>query len=828
MRMMMNKGFCGILATVGLLSLGSCVTDDSIRVYTEEEKIQNAIAVLEIDSIDSNQDWRMTAQAKAQITIAGNYGETYAVTIYSNDPLADGMGYVLAEGEVESGGTFEASFEYPSADSRLMVGVADHNGYTTYRYVPVVDSLMTAVIGETAEARSSARSMAAPSVPHLSNIPDQAYVNTYLEGAVEPNDANIYANYKAWVDGEEGHYALGEFTVNDWELQGDDKTWWVDNIQKFTWWQFDSYGVSSREEAWEIVKQRCIESGRSSWLKWVDATEGHWVYGDNYVDHFKITGTWDKAINVVATEGLTNGVPNHCERTVVVTGTWNLNDNNQRVGSRGLIIVANGGKLNIPKDRQLELVNQARLVVMPGGTVSGDGQILVTNGNEAGYENYNGGTINVGVFNNNFGKFYNYNKFQANEYRAGGQESNFYNHGIVNIDHSAVYNNDWYTEKNAPNARIFNACQWYCKNDMSARNIEMTAGSYMYVGRELVMSTSADGTSDPTYVSLASGALLCAGWLNNNGTSWIGPTSGLAVVEFDKIKYLNWDGDGPLTGGYFANNIAVSVENKTNDCMGRTEENAYQAFQKYVANGLGSNGNTTMVGNGGVVMVKQGKANITIPGSNEFVRGEKGCCPGYVGTPQEEAENRPSVWSYAFEDSPIGDYDMNDVVLKVSYHYDEKTKKVDKNMLDVTLCCTGAALSLKAYLGNQVLFGNKEVHDFLGQKAGMLINTGIKPDVEVATTYIKTPANFSFADADFWIDSPAVVGGVHIAKKGQDPHGIVIPSDWDWPLEYVCIKMAYPNFVEFAKDASTTDETVKGWYKKTATNPVADKVYRVE
>ena len=262
--------------------------------------------------------------------------------------------------------------------------------------------------------------------------------------------------------------------------------------------------------------------------------------------------------------------------------------------------------------------------------------------------------------------------------------------------------------------------------------------------------------------------------------------------------------------------------------MGRTEENAYQAFQKYVANGLGSNGNTTMVGNGGVVMVKQGKANITIPGSNEFVRGEKGCCPGYVGTPQEEAENRPSVWSYAFEDSPIGDYDMNDVVLKVSYHYDEKTKKVDKNMLDVTLCCTGAALSLKAYLGNQVLFGNKEVHDFLGQKAGMLINTGIKPDVEVATTYIKTPANFSFADADFWIDSPAVVGGVHIAKKGQDPHGIVIPSDWDWPLEYVCIKMAYPNFVEFAKDASTTDETVKGWYKKTATNPVADKVYRVE
>ena len=823
---MMKKCFVAALATVGFMLLNGCSTDDGVRVYTEEEKLKNAAALLEIDSIDPNQDWRMTAQASAQITVSGDYGETYAVTIYSNDPLADGMGYVLAEGEIESGATFEASFEYPSADSRLMVGVADHNGYTTYRYVPVVDGVMKTTIGEEAEARSL-RSMAAPSVPHLSSIPDQAYVNTYLQNAQEPNDANIYANYKAWVEAEPGHYAIGEFTVNDWELQGNDKQFWVDNVQQFTWWNFSYYGVSTREAAWEIVVQRCVNGGHSSWLKWVDGIEGHWNYGDNYVDHFKITSTWDKTINVLATEGLTDGVPNHCERTVVVTGTWNLNDN-QRVGSRGLVIVANGGKLTIPKDKQLELVNQSRLVVMPGGMVSGEGQILVTNGNEAGYENYNGGTIDVGIFNNNFGKFYNYNMLKANEYRAGGQESNFYNHGIVNIDHSAVYNNDWYTEKNAPNARIFNACQWYCKNDMSARNIEMTAGSYLYVGRELVMSISEDGTSDPSYVSLASGALLCAGWLNNNGTIWQGPTSGLAVVEFEKVKYLNWDGEGPLTRGYFANYIAVSVENKTNNCMGHTEENAYQAFQKYVANGLGTNGNTRMVGNGGVVMVKQGKANIQIPGSNVFVRGEKGCCPGYNGVPQEEAESRPSVWTYAFEDSPIGDYDMNDVVLKVSYHYDEATKKVDKSELDVTLCCTGAALSLKAYLGNQALFGGKEVHDFLGQRAGHLINTGLKPDVSVVTGYIKTPANFSFADADFWIDSPSVIGGVHIAKRGQDPHGIVIPSDWEWPIEYVCIKEAYPNFVEFAKDASTTDETVKGWYKKTADNPVANRVYRIQ
>jgi hypothetical protein len=55
---------------------------------------------------------------------------------------------------------------------------------------------------------------------------------------------------------------------------------------------------------------------------------------------------------------------------------------------------------------------------------------------------------------------------------------------------------------------------------------------------------------------------------------------------------------------------------------------------------------------------------------------------------------------------------------------------------------------------------------------------------------------------------------------------VVIPGDWAWPTEYTCIKVAYPNFVEFAKDASTTSEAVKGWYKKTSTNPVAGKTFK--
>ena len=73
-------------------------------------------------------------------------------------------------------------------------------------------------------------------------------------------------------------------------------------------------------------------------------SEGGWVADPNYVRNFKITGTWDGSISVVASEGLNGTTKTNSERTVVVTGKWNLTED-QRVGSLGRIIVANGGEI---------------------------------------------------------------------------------------------------------------------------------------------------------------------------------------------------------------------------------------------------------------------------------------------------------------------------------------------------------------------------------------------------------------------------------------------------------------------------------------------------
>ncbi|MBO7140054.1 MAG: DUF4842 domain-containing protein [Prevotella sp.] len=183
-------------------------------------------------------------------------------------------------------------------------------------------------------------------------------------------------------------------------------------------------------------------------------------------------------------------------------------------------------------------------------------------------------------------------------------------------------------------------------------------------------------------------------------------------------------------------------------------------------------------------------------------------------------KEQPAVWTYAFEDTPLGDYDLNDVVLKVSENVTDTTK------LEVRLCCAGASFDLYVYLGETPVFNGKEVHAALGQNRGLLLNTGKGPEVNAALlplAYIDKPEGFTFANADFWIKSPIVPTGIHVAKTGKAPLGVVIPGDWQWPLENVCIKEAYSGFVSFAENVQ--DESDHKWYKVTKTTPLKDKVY---
>lgn len=544
--------------------------------------------------------------------------------------------------------------------------------------------------------RAMTRSQVTPEVPDIPVPFDKAWVADYLTTAKEPTSENVADN------DDNTTYAVnyGEGGPNSID--------WQDPAQVA---ERDAFFAMSWEEevAWALAN-------KPNWLTY--------NYDATYVTNFKITGIWIGGISVAASEGIqTPG----CERTIVVTGTWNITED-QRIGSYGKIIIADGGTVNVAEGKTLNMVNEARLVVLEGGKLTGAGKVEVNNGNAAGEENYNAGTIDVAVFNNNFGKFYNYGDFLVTEYQGGAQESNFYNHHLVSIKHTGL-------GSETPNARIFNACQWYCEGDMRCRNYEGVQGSAFIVGGQLMVSGSEDGTTTPTYFGLAAGALVQAGSLYNNGTSWTGPTEGgYAVLNIGKFDFMNWEQDAPQNGGYFANNIYLVADDLTNVPDGNgmqqktddgteyyTMSQAKYKFEEIVANATG---------NGNVKVVEKGDYEV-IPADEDFVLGESGCTPGFKIKKDNEPDPTPNTSTETeslrviAEDLTVSqstDFDFNDVVFDVIW-----TKNYTGKGESKTLTGQNVKVILQAAGGTLPLYvAGHEVHEEFGEDTSVMINTHAK------------------------------------------------------------------------------------------------------
>ncbi|MBQ9356183.1 MAG: LruC domain-containing protein [Prevotella sp.] len=674
-----TKLFVGLaLVTLGLTSCN----DDYFDKQRYDELVKNSFPV---DNIDPTHKWAMFGTAFVNVAVNNGSGETYRVAIYKENPHTTNRLTQLAQGTVTAGASEQFVFSYELAHTTAYVVIYNEEGRRSVKPVTLLDGRSASVdfFGSRSETPMSriAHSMAAPAVPGIAAPYDEAWVATYNQTAKEPNSTNAWDNYdnSVYHEGTSGTYAANYSAIDDWEVWGN-------------MWQ---HGDWDAQVAWLLA------NGKDYWLTYTPGTEGYWEYDETFVRNFKITGTWNGGINVVATEGLTDGVANNNERTVVVTGTWNITED-QRVGSKGRIIIANGGTVNVAEGKTLNMVNQARLVVLAGGKLTGAGKVEVNNGNAAGEENYNAGTIDVAVFNNNFGKFYNYGKFLVNEYHGGAAESNFYNHALAAIDHFGVY------DSSTANARIFNKCQFYVKNNARIRNYEGVAGSALIVGGQLMCSGSEDGTGDASYVGLAGGALVQAGSLYNNGTNWSGPTAGgYAVLSIGQFDFINWVQDHPEEGGYFINNLYVQADTWDNvpggngyhqtdptDAVNYALSIAAYKFENVVAN-AGGNGNVAIVS-------KSNKEYI--PASEDFVLGVSGCTPGFKTDGFEEEDDDVVItlnsYRYCFEDNfpTPGDYDFNDVVITVAPAVEGNVVK-----LKVSLDAVGATKVISAAMRIQTL-----------------------------------------------------------------------------------------------------------------------------
>lgn len=172
-----------------------------------------------------------------------------------------------------------------------------------------------------------------------------------------------------------------------------------------------------------------------------------------------------------------------------------------------------------------------------------------------------------------------------------------------------------------------------------------------------------------------------------------------------------------------------------------------------------------------------------------------------------------NTYTFCFEDTQKGDYDLNDIVIKA--------KRINETTVEYSLVACGAydelcVRNVKA----GVITDNVEVHSLFGVGAKQFVNTESGAEKHAAITVQKTVSkSFSFLDAEnqpFIYDLTTKLA-VKLSTKGQDPHGIMIPFDFKYPTEKVCIKDSYKEFNNWGSNPILSTN----WYTK----PVEGKVY---
>ena len=639
------------------------------------------------------------------------------------------------------------------------------------------------------------RSITSPTVATASQPYNEKWVADYLTTATEVNSTNAvdYAddgkNVKCeWYPNGGGKLSTLMNNYNYCVYEGspvtqNDKDWYTKNILPLlTACNNNWYGT---EYAYTILMKLKEYTGDYNYWGLNVVSEGGWVPDPNYVRNFKITDTWNGPINVVESEGLNGTTKTNSERTVVVKGKWNLTED-QKVGSLGRIIVADGGEIVVSSGKTLSSVNEAQIVVLPGGKITGDGTVAFHNGTSSDLVSYNGGTFDVGTFNNNGGDFYNYGTLKAGTMDGGAGNSHYYNHGIVNIGQTG----------SSANLRLYNACQFYCSGNMRIRNYEGVGGSSLICNGELMLCSSNDETGEPTYVGLAAGALVQCGTLNNNGTTWTGPTSGYAVLDvIDRITFIN------NNVGDFSNNIYLCAGTWDNilNAGNYAKNTAKEAFfgkkaEYYSVEGI-INNNTVKI-----ITKSTNEKDEVIPTDN-YEAGVKGCTPGFRGKVVEE----PKPIRVIAEDlsaSEGSDFDFNDVVFDIQLNWPAQGQHT------ITLQAAGGKLPL--CIGE--LEDENEVHKLFGVNINTMVNT------EDWTAH-KDPYKFTISgtyesekDIPIWVRKGNTWCEL-TAERGRAASKIAVSTDYQWVKELNDISKAYSDFDTYVGSGTPTE-----WWKNNKEN----------
>jgi len=768
----------GLMAMFLGITAISCVSNtDYGEVDKSEDYKKNAEKKLGI-TIPANQDFTMVSTATVATTVNLEAGETYTVRVYANDPIQEGVGKYIATGSVQNGHTFTTNVTYPSAKKTLYVGATDSKGFTTYKQVEIVNAQAIANITtkNTTAASRGTRSITVGKDTY-DKFPSAANVAAYFPTAI-PGDA---VEVSELLDKYKG------------------KTWGTTTL-------WDIYAIYSNviKEGFnlKITQAGTTELGGNYQNAGWDASAGkNMAYPYNvYVNvdgNVTLKRSGATHFNLYILKGNVTLESDYGEQAgiISVAAGATLNDQRNSIAANQGVKIFNRGTINATNTSKYDIGNFC--------TVYNESKFNVT-----GALTYSPGDANTSYFMN-LGDNAELTAAAMTLNSAG----NFFNSGTVNITgetsvtQKEIYwvNNGHYTtgsmKFSAWNTTFYNYCQLTVVNNCAFQDgqFNMMENSYAEFGT---------ANFNNFQVNMENHAAFYVKGVNSWGAQGDGIYQGFkAAAGAEAYVKLS----GKTTIASHKNSMVISEG--INLAHGEIDD-------------LGKNNSgvqPTHVFNGTEVS----DANLTITKSAEG-------CGATITTGGRIDPVEPEVYTYAFEDTDEGDYDLNDVVLRVN------EKPGDATKLIVTLVATGADYNIETYINNQVLTfnGETEVHKALLGEEGVMkhINTestvgGRYATADFVTCEIAKPADFNNDYSTLKVSIKVLNTEKTYAYPHTNtyPNAVMMPGKWKWPKEKVCITTAYSVGYETLEDHSFgtwaseyPHVNALDWYDNPVTNQVVN------
>ena len=857
----------GVAALAIGLSFAGCSGDD---LFTQEDAIKNAEEVLGI-SIDADRNWNMATQVTANVTVKLGLSLNYTVMFYEENPQENSKAIYYSRENFYEGEAKNVTFTIPKAVKTLYAVVYDSYNRSLVKQVAASDNLTVNFGGEEPTRSKFVNSLTrtlypehdfSADVPEKPTTMEMADANfkenangiTKYSGGFASNNSAVYIdgteneiniwpggyndpnNYNAWVTYGGELYVTGncDFSGKNFQLPEKYTIYLVKNSHLTINNGLPGNCKVYLSEGSTLTVNNTISTGNVSYYSKggsIEAKNGMVINGENEL--FMEGGSLKVGGQLFQLEPATCYLHN---TAVEISGKLDVNhgwDNAlqasipalyyQEGGSfkaTGHELVCNSGTFYIDVNSSFSSIeaNGTGIIVNNAGTmtsastirVTNNNSVLINNGNLTGaylgtegsahFQNNGNATITGNtIVNSNNNTWVNNGQYRTQYfiYNAGSSD-------VINNCHMVVDEDFNINLGDNPGTSVF---RMDSGSSVETKNFNGGKFSYSYFRTDWNTTVNENFNGGPFRVVMGS-----------NSVFKVSQTATMCATKPDYGIY------GPESGDFAvfqAQRIAAGRENQ-GFLVTYSGNLAVVADMHFLQ---GNDGDPTHP-----FYVLEGSATI-YQGDNKpafSIAAEEPCNPGFnPGTPGTDIDipGSPGIWSYAFEDSYHADYDMNDVVIRV------QEKEGDASKLIVTLCCTGASYNLTVNLTSEQgvvtrIFNGTEVHAVLGCASGKFVNTGTADnnkffDAVFQTTEINKPSDFTFGTADFWIQSPE--GEMHVSKTGQDPHGIIVPGDWAWPLEFTSIKVAYPQFSQYFIDGGVNEE-YEDWYN----HPDESKVYRIQ